>query len=65
MVKSFLKRNSNLVKKPVVLQPLEVPEEPYEATCRRIAKIILEDTEALKEHDFRVIPQVHKLLGLK
>jgi 7-carboxy-7-deazaguanine synthase len=65
VVKDFVKRNVNLVPEPVVVQPLQVPEEAYPETAKRVAMMVISDLELLNTVSVRVIPQVHKLVGLK
>jgi len=64
-IKEFLKRYRELVNFPVVLQPLHHPQEEYRETCRRVVKMVLKERELLSQFEIRVIPQVHKLIGVK
>ncbi len=64
-VKEFLLKNRELVKPPVVVQPIDVPYEDYSETCRRVIDLVLEKKELLHDFDLRIIPQVHKLIGIK
>lgn len=64
-VKEFLKAYGNLINSPVVIQPLNHPQEEYQKTCRRVVKMVLREREFLSRFEVRVIPQVHKLIGVK
>ncbi len=64
-IKEFLKEYRKLINFPVVLQPLHHPEEEYRETCRRVVKMVLKERELLSQFEIRVIPQVHKLIGVK
>jgi len=61
----FLFKNSRLIPQPVVFQPLHHPEEDYVETCRRVWRILRGRGALIKSFRVRLIPQVHKLLGLK
>jgi 7-carboxy-7-deazaguanine synthase len=63
-IKEFIEESEGLLPSPVVFQPLETPLEDYGKTCKRVAQMLLSDGE-LRKLPFRVIPQVHKLIGLK
>jgi len=62
---NFMESRQELLPKEVVLQPLEVPGEEYAATCKKVVEMALKRPEAVKRFGIRVIPQVHKLLGIK
>ena len=64
-IKNFAFKNSELIKEPIVIQPLETPFEEYRETCRRVTQMVLEDTKFVNKFSVRIIPQVHKLIGLK
>ncbi len=64
-IKKFLKEYRKLINFPVVLQPLHHPKEEYRKTCRRVVKMVLKERELLSQFEIRVIPQVHKLIGVK
>ena len=64
-IRSFALKNSELIKEPIVIQPLETPLEEYVKTCRRVTYMVLEDVDFVNKFSVRVIPQVHKLIGLK
>ncbi|TCK06552.1 7-carboxy-7-deazaguanine synthase QueE [Phorcysia thermohydrogeniphila] len=64
-IKTFAFKNSELIKEPIVIQPLETPFEDYIETCRRVTHMVVEDREFVNAFSVRIIPQVHKLIGLK
>ncbi len=64
-IKAFLKENKEAVPEPVVLQPLEVPGKPYRETAKKVVEMVLKDRDFINSFKVRIIPQVHKLLGLK
>ncbi len=64
-IKKFLLKNRELVKPPIVVQPIEVPNENYTETCKKVIDLVLAEKELLQDFDLRVIPQVHKLLGIR
>lgn len=63
-VKNFL-YSSPKVPEPVVIQPLNVPFENYAETCRKVVSMVLSDRKFISDFQVRVIPQVHKLIGVK
>jgi len=65
VIEDFLFSHPSLVPQPVVLQPLHHPQEDYHETCRRVWQMVRRREELLKNFEVRLIPQVHKLLGLK
>jgi len=64
-VKEFLNTYGKLINSPVVVQPLDHPQENYQKTCQRVVKMVLDERELLSRFEVRVIPQVHKLIGVK
>jgi len=64
-IKSFLKENREFIPEPIVLQPLEVPTEPYCETAKKVVEMVLKERNFINSFKVRIIPQVHKLLGLK
>ncbi|MEO2083216.1 MAG: 7-carboxy-7-deazaguanine synthase QueE, partial [Desulfurobacteriaceae bacterium] len=40
LIKNFLKKNSVLIPRPVVFQPLHLPTEDYSDTCRRVVEMV-------------------------
>jgi len=50
---------------PPVIQPIETPEENYSQTAKRIINKILLDKDFIKSTNVRIIPQIHKLIGIK
>jgi 7-carboxy-7-deazaguanine synthase len=64
-IKNFAFKNRELIKEPIVIQPLETPFEEYVETCRRVTYMVVEDREFIRTFSVRIIPQVHKLIGLK
>jgi len=65
LIENFLFKNRPLIPQPVVLQPLHHPGEPYPETCRRVWEMVRERKEFLRSFEIRLIPQVHKLIGIK
>ena len=49
---------------PPVIQPIDIPYKNYKEVVKEVIKIVLKDKELLKV-DVRIIPQVHKLVGIK
>ena len=64
VVEGFL-RETPCVPEPIVIQPLETPLEDYPKTCKRIVNLLLSRKEFIKKYEVRVIPQVHKFIGVK
>ncbi|WP_457679112.1 7-carboxy-7-deazaguanine synthase QueE [Thermovibrio sp.] len=64
VIKEFLIKRRELLPDAIVLQPLNHPEEDYPQTCKRVIKMVEREKELLKLFDLRVIPQIHKLLGI-
>ncbi|SMP18741.1 7-carboxy-7-deazaguanine synthase [Desulfurobacterium pacificum] len=50
---------------PPVIQPIETPEESYSETVKKVIQIVLSDKEFINETNVRIIPQIHKLIGIK
>ncbi len=65
LIEEFLFENVSLVPQPVVFQPLHHPKEEYPETFRRVWKMVRERRELLNSFEIRLIPQVHKLVGIK
>jgi len=65
VIEEFLLAHPQLIPQPVVLQPLHHPKEDYLKTCRRVWEMVRKRRELLNSFEIRLIPQVHKLLGLK
>jgi 7-carboxy-7-deazaguanine synthase len=64
-IKTFAFKNRELIKEPIVIQPLETPFEDYIETCKRVTHMVIENREFVNSFSVRIIPQVHKLIGLK
>jgi 7-carboxy-7-deazaguanine synthase len=64
VIKEFLNK-SKKVPEPIVLQPLNVPTENYSETCRRVISLIFSDRDFINRYRIRIIPQVHKFIGVK
>ncbi len=48
-----------------VIQPIETPKENYSETVKKVIKMILSDREFINKTNIRIIPQIHKLIGIK
>ncbi len=48
-----------------VIQPIEAPKENYSETAKKVIKMVLSDREFINETNVRIIPQIHKLIGIK
>ncbi|MEO2068800.1 MAG: 7-carboxy-7-deazaguanine synthase QueE [Desulfurobacteriaceae bacterium] len=65
LVKNFVYKNRNLIKNVIVIQPLEVPFEDYLKTCQKVVNLVISDRDFINSFEVKIIPQVHKLIGLK
>lgn len=65
VVKGFICKNEELITEPIVIQPLQVPFEEYTKTAKRVFQLVIEDKNFLNKFEVRIIPQIHKLIGLK
>jgi len=64
-IEGFLRENSELIPRPVVFQPLFIGSESYEKSCQRVIRMVFEREELIRDFDVRIIPQVHRLVGVK
>ncbi|WP_457567839.1 7-carboxy-7-deazaguanine synthase QueE [Desulfurobacterium sp.] len=51
--------------KGVVFQPIEVPHEEYFATVRKVINLIVKEKRLISQYVVKIIPQIHKLVGVK
>ncbi|ADY72958.1 Radical SAM domain protein [Desulfurobacterium thermolithotrophum DSM 11699] len=65
VIKEFAYKNKNLIRAPIVIQPLEVPFEDYSYTSKRIFELVISDRKFINDFEIKIIPQIHKLIGLK
>ena len=65
VIRQFTYRNAKLIRKPIVIQPLEVPFENYVETSKRVSELVIADREFINDFEVKIIPQLHKLIGLK
>ncbi len=65
IMKQFLYKNRDLIKNPVIIQPLCLNSKPYNQTCRNVIDIMLGETELVWDFNIRIIPQIHKFIGIK
>jgi 7-carboxy-7-deazaguanine synthase len=65
VVKKFIYKNKKLIKREIIIQPVEVPFEDYTETTRKVVSLVISDKEFINSFQIRIIPQVHKLVGLK
>ncbi|MEO2066491.1 MAG: 7-carboxy-7-deazaguanine synthase QueE [Desulfurobacteriaceae bacterium] len=65
LFEGFLFSNSNIIPQPIVLQPIHHPKEDYAETFKRVWNMVRRRERLLKSFEVRLIPQVHKLLGMK
>ena len=65
LIEDFLFAYRELVPQPVVLQPLQLPFKDYRETVRELFKLVVDRRELLSSFEVRLIPQVHKLVGLR
>lgn len=63
-IRAFCFKNKELIPKPLVIQPIDTGKN-YEKNVKEVMEIVSSDKEFIFEFDVRVIPQVHKLVGLK
>ncbi len=61
----FLYDNRELINVEVVFQPLSIPDEDYRLTVKRVIGFLISDKDILSDFNVRVIPQLHKLIGIK
>jgi len=65
LIEDFLFAYRELVPQPVVLQPLQLPFKDYRETVRELFKLVVDRRELLSSFEVRLVPQVHKLVGLR
>ncbi|SNR58730.1 7-carboxy-7-deazaguanine synthase QueE [Desulfurobacterium atlanticum] len=51
--------------KGLVFQPVEIPGKPYPDAVKQVLSLIFKNRSILSQFEVKVIPQVHKLLGIK
>ena len=49
----------------LVFQPVEIPGKPYTETVKQVLSLIFKNRVILSQFEVKVIPQVHKLLGIR
>jgi len=54
-----------LIREEIVLQPISNPAEDYRETVKRVIELVISDKKFMNDFDVRVLPQVHKLIGIK
>ena len=64
-IKDFLYENKQLIREEIVLQPISNPAEDYRETVKRVIELVISDKKFMNDFDVRVLPQVHKLIGIK
>ncbi|WP_457568795.1 7-carboxy-7-deazaguanine synthase QueE [Desulfurobacterium sp.] len=52
-------------KKGIVFQPIEVPGKPYSESVKTVIDLVMREKPLLSRFNVRVIPQIHKLVGIK
>jgi 7-carboxy-7-deazaguanine synthase len=65
LIEDFLFSYRELIPQPIVLQPLQVPFKDYTETVKELFELVVDRRELLNSFEVRLIPQVHKLVGLR
>jgi len=64
-LKDFLYRNKEVFRDEFVVQPIEVCGTDYRITVKRVVEMLLSDRKFINSFRVRVIPQVHKFIGIR
>ncbi|WP_456396954.1 7-carboxy-7-deazaguanine synthase QueE [Desulfurobacterium sp.] len=52
-------------KKGIIFQPIDVPEKSYSESVKSVIDLVMREKTLLSRFNVRVIPQIHKLVGIK
>ncbi|WP_297445950.1 7-carboxy-7-deazaguanine synthase QueE [Desulfurobacterium sp.] len=62
----FIRKHRNFfLEKGIVFQPIELPCEEYAVTVKRVIELIMREKFLISEFNVKVVPQIHKLVGIK
>ncbi|OMH40981.1 7-carboxy-7-deazaguanine synthase QueE [Desulfurobacterium indicum] len=65
ILKIVRKYENYFSKKGIIFQPIGIPEKPYSESVKRAIDLVMREKTILFRFNVRVIPQIHKLVGIK